>query len=374
MSLTVLHLVYSLAPGGMENGIVNMSTILPGEKISMDVCCLDRAGRMASRLSANCRLHVLGKTPGFDRRLPGLLRDKICEICPDIIHTHNLGPLIYAAMARFLGVSVPILHGEHASLTSTDLSFRKRLQRKLLYRLCKKIHTVGDSMTRQLDELKLSHMPVLTLQNGVDTCLFKPSLDKVQIRKELLDLPEESVLVGIFGRFGPYKRHEFLLEAFARAGEKLPDLHLLVVGGGGDRERMVHEKIQCHPFRSRIHAVGYKRDPVPFYQCLDLLLLPSENEGLSNCALEAMACGVPVLTNQNCGSEDLVLHGVDGFVRPLVSAGDLVDSLTDIFSRDVMALENISTMARKKMESDFSLDTMANNYRQAYQDLVRMPS
>jgi len=374
MSLKVLHLVYSLAPGGMENGIVNMSNILPGEKISMEVCCLDRAGRMASRLPENCRLHVLGKKPGFDRRLPGLLRDKIGEIRPDIIHTHNLGPLIYAALARFLGAPVPVLHGEHASLTTTDLSFRKRLQRKLLYRLCKKIHTVGYSMTRQLDELKLSKMPVLTLQNGVDTRLFQPGTEKAQVRKQLLDLPKDCVIVGIFGRFGPYKRHEFLLEAFAREGEKLPDLHLLVVGGGGDRERMVLNKIQCHPFRSRIHAVGYKTDPVPYYQCLDLLLLPSENEGLSNCALEAMACGVPVLTNQNCGAEDFILHGVDGFVRPLVSTGDLVESLTDIFARGVLALEDISIMARKKMERDFSLDSMANNYRKAYQDLVRMPS
>jgi glycosyltransferase involved in cell wall biosynthesis len=372
MSLKILHLVYSLAPGGMENGIVNMSTILPSEKISMEICCLDRAGRMASRLSENCRLHVLGKKPGFDRRLPVLLRDKINEIRPDIIHTHNLGPLIYAVMARFLGVSLPILHGEHASLTSTDLSFRKRLQRKLLYRLCKKIHTVGDSMTRQLDELKLSPMPVLTLRNGVDTGLFKPSRAKAQIRKELLDLPKGLLIVGVFGRFGPYKRHEFLLEAFAQVGEKLPDIHLLVVGGGGDRERMVLDQIQCHPFRSRIHAVGYKTDPVPYYQCLDLLLLPSENEGLSNCALEAMACGVPVLTNQNCGSEDLILHGVDGFVRPIVSIGDLLDGLTDICAKGMLALEDISAMARKKIKSDFSLDSMANSYRKAYQDLVHM--
>jgi glycosyltransferase involved in cell wall biosynthesis len=80
------------------------------------------------------------------------------------------------------------------------------------------------------------------------------------------------------------------------------------------------------------------------------------------------------LTNQNCGSEDLILHGVDGFVRPLVSAGDLVDSLSDIFARGVLALEDISIMARKKMASDFSLNSMANNYRQAYQDLARMPT
>ncbi|MBT6462890.1 MAG: glycosyltransferase [Opitutae bacterium] len=372
MSLKVLHLVYSLAPGGMENGIVNMSINLASEKISMEVCCLERAGRMASRLSKKCHLHVLGKKPGFDRRLPRILRDKINEIGPDIIHTHNLGPLIYAAMARFLGVTIPIFHGEHASLTLTDLRLRKRLQRILLYRLCKKIHTVGDSMTRQLDELKLSPTPVLTLRNGVDTVLFQPNKDKAQIRKELLDLSGELLLVGVFGRFGPYKRHEFLLEAFAEIGEKLPNIHLLIVGGGGDRERVVLDKIQCHPLRSRIHAVGYQTDPVAYYQCLDLLLLPSENEGLSNCALEAMACGVPVLTNQNCGSEDLILHGVDGFVRPLISIDNLLEGLTDIFAKDMPTLENVSVMARKKIENDFSLDSMANSYRKAYQDLALM--
>ncbi len=370
MSLKILHVVQSLEPGGMENGIVNMVSRLSGEELSFEICCLAQAGRMAQRLPEACPLHVLDKRPSFDRSLPGKLKKLVRTMRPDVLHTHNLGPLIYTVLARFGGMPGRILHGEHASLTQADLVFRKRLQRKVLYRFCTQIHTVGRAMTRQLDGLRFAPRPVITLQNGVDTGRFVPCPDKPALRRELLGLSGDVRLAGIFGRFGPYKRHAQLLEAFAEVAGKFPDLHLLVAGGGGELEQDVLARIRSHPFSLRIHPVGFLPDPLRHYQCLDLLVIPSANEGLSNGALEAMACGVPVLSNRNCGAEELITDGQDGVVREMSSTGELARHLARLLGPDGHDLQQLGTRARHKIVEQFSLDGMADAYRNAYRAVL----
>lgn len=369
MSLKILHIVYSLEPGGMENGIVNMVSRLSNEDLQFEICCLGEAGRMASRLPDGCSLHVLGKSAGFDRQLPDKLRRLIGEVRPDLLHTHNLGPLIYTALAKILGAQGQIFHGEHASLTQNDLSLRKRLQRKLLYRFCTALHTVGVSMSQQLEALKLTSCPVLTLQNGVDTQRFTPSPDQAARRGEL-GLPQNARMAGIFGRFGPYKRHDLLLDSFARIGDEFPGLHLLVAGGGGEREPDVLARIRSHPLASRIHTVGYLSDPVSHYQSLDLLLIPSDNEGLSNCALEAMSCAVPVLSNRNCGSDELITDGQDGIVRAMDTPEALADALVEVMGSDGPGLRALGAHAREKIIGGFSLNSMEDAYRNAYQSIA----
>ena len=106
-------------------------------------------------------------------------------------------------------------------------------------------------------------------------------------------------------------------------------LHLLVAGGGGELEDDIAFVAQKHSHGHRIHALGFLEDPLSCYQCLDLLVIPSANEGLSNCALEAMSCEVPVLSNLNCGSEELITDGQDGIVREINSP----DALAKHFAR-----------------------------------------
>lgn len=369
MALRVLHIVQSLEPGGMENGIINMVNLLSGDELSFDVCCMTEAGRMAKRLPQGCQLHVLGKSSGLDLSLPRKLKDLLEAVNPDILHTHNLGPLIYSCIACLFRAPYRILHGEHASLTRTDLRLRKRIQRKLFYRFCTRIHTVGWAMTRQLDGLRLSSQSILTLQNGVDTDRFIPAKGKVSQREKLLGLGADIQLVGIFGRFGPYKRHDYLLNAFADIAVRCPNLHLLVAGGGGELEDDIIAKIQKHSHGHRIHALGFLEDPLSYYQCLDLLVIPSANEGLSNCALEAMSCGVPVLSNLNCGSEELITDGQDGIIREINSPDALARYLTWLFGFDGPNLQTLGANARQKIQKQFSLGVMANAYLNTYRAL-----
>src|ERR1700733_14976359 len=141
--LKILHVVTSLDPGGMENGVVNMAGALERRGFEMHIACLEREGAFAGRLPAPDRVQVMGKTQGFSRRAAVRLASEISRIRPAVVHSHNLGPLIYGSLATAFGLRCPLIHGEHSQLTPDERLPRRLRQRRWLYRGCRLIHAVS---------------------------------------------------------------------------------------------------------------------------------------------------------------------------------------------------------------------------------------
>jgi len=171
MPLRILHVVFSLDAGGMENGVVNVSNALSPEEFEIHACCLARGGEFVRRFPNPERVHVLGKKEGFSLSTVAALSRHIREVSPDLIHTHNLGPLIYTALAR---PSAPILHGEHAELTASELAPHRLFIRRLLYGRARRIHTVSRSLKESLVRHGLPGARIDVVSNGVDTDRFQP--------------------------------------------------------------------------------------------------------------------------------------------------------------------------------------------------------
>ena len=363
--IRVLHVVLSLEPGGMENGLANLANHVPPDEVDFQVVCLERMGSFASRFPDPSRIHTLSKRPGFDWLTIAELARLFSSVAPDIIHTHNLGPLIYAVLARGARFAIPILHGEHGQPPEAPSDQRRRFQRHLFYSLTAFQHTVSRSLKTHFQQLGYKTDRMLVFRNGVDTDHFKTS-DKTEARSAL-GLPKKGFYVGIIGRFGPCKRHLELLEAFQELGKQHPGMHLLMAGGGGPLETEVREKARTHPFHERIHLVGVLEDPRPAYSAIDLLAIPSVNEGLANTMLESMSSGVPVLVNSMaCGPEEVILDGKNGIVRRMDSPGDIARSIRMAIQMKT-ELKTMAKEGRSTVESDWSMDSMSRTYVEAYQ-------
>ena len=360
--MKVLHLVDSLEPGGMENGVVNLVRGLdPG--FEGHVACLRRRGAFAERLPVPERVAALGKGNGFSPAVVLRLFLRLQKLRPAVLHTHNLGPLIYATLATLGGRLCPIAHGEHSLLTADEKSLRRLRQRRRLFGQCRTVHTVAPQVRDELVALHCQHRDLRVIANGVDTRRFAPG-DRAAARRQL-SLPEEGSFIGIVGRFGPYKGHAVLLEAFAQFSTQRPDAHLLIVGAGGPRETAIREQAASHPAAARIHFTGLLDDPVPAYCALDLLALPSTNEGMANAALEAMACGIPVLGNPGCGHEFFIESGHDGALADLRTADALAGELQRWLAQPD-CLARLGAQAREKVAARFSLETMMSAYAALY--------
>jgi glycosyltransferase involved in cell wall biosynthesis len=362
----VLHVVFSLDAGGMENGVVNVSRALDPRGFEFHACCLARGGKFAERLPHPERVRVLGKAEGFSPRTIRSLAACIRSVAPDVIHTHNFGPLIYTALAA-PGRKNRILHGEHAELTPAELSPRRKLLRRFLYRRVARVHAVSASLRDKLIAQGFPAQKICLVANGVDCAQFAPGL-KDEARA-VTGLPREAIVLGLVGRFGEFKRHTELIGAFERLAPAGRDLRLVFIGGGGPLESSVRERAAASPCASRIHIAGFQPDPRPWYRSLDLLVLPSVNEGLSNALLEAMACGIPALAHAACGNADVIGDSANGYLRDLGSPQALDTALAHAL-RSPDRLPALGQAGRTTVEANFSLLATAAGYERLYRELA----
>ena len=361
--MKILHVVNSLEPGGMENGVVNMARALERRGFEIHVACLERLGAFAARLPHPERAVILGKGHGFSPAATWRLARHLTLLRPDIVHSHNLGALIYSGLATLGGTRCRLIQGEHSKLTEAERSPRRLRQRRILYRGCRAIHTVSEAMREELIASGFPAEKISAIANGVDTSRFAPG-DRGAARRAL-SLPEEALVVGIVGRFGAYKRHGMLLEAFEEIAPRFPTAHLLIAGAGGPEEAKITTRARSSIFRERIQLTGFQNDPRTCYRALDLLAIPSVNEGLSNVALEAMACGIPVLAQAGCGHEQVITHDADGWIAGLDSPSRLAAQLAELLAQPAR-LVDFGANARKKVESQFSIESMIHAYEQLY--------
>ncbi len=360
--IKILHVVFSLEPGGLENGVVNVASRLDPAEFRVHVCCLERRGEFAKRLPAASEVTVLDKPPGKSLRTIMKLYELVRRMRPDVVHSHNLGPLIYSCFGTLMGRLAPILQGEHGQLPPVEQSSRRRRQRRFYYRFCQRIHTVSAGLRHHLVEMGFPAEGFNVVLNGVDTERFQPQPGTDA--RQAFGLPRDALVIGLAGRLVAGKRYAELLEAFGRLAPVFPKLHLLFVGAGPDRKRLM-ALIENHPNRERIHACGFTPRPEQAYRAMDLLAAPSLYEGLSNAVLEAMACGVPALAHTACGSTEAIESGKNGIVADLATADNLADALDECLA-DQARLAVMGKAARTTVVNQFALESMVKGYEELY--------
>lgn len=354
--------------GGMENGIANLSRNLPRDKFDLHACCLRSGGAFSNRFENPSQVYSLNKRPGFSIACVRKLCKQIRRIRPDIIHTHNLGPLIYASLASCFGKKQIIVHGEHAELTLADLTLRRKACRKIMYRRCRAIHTVSSQLSAQIIDLGLGKKNIHTIKNGVDSEKFTPPQNKATAKQKLAlpGLPEENFIIGSVGRFGTHKRHSMLVTAFDALACLHDEVMLVLAGDGGPEKSATLNAISECKNKDRIHWLGFQKDIRLFYQGIDLLVSPSVNEGMSNAVLEAMACAVPVLANEACGNTEILSGSTGGMMAQMKDASDLTNIL-DRLVANKGNLEAKGVAARKTVSAQFSIERMVDHYSNLYQ-------
>ncbi|HEX9639154.1 MAG TPA: N-acetyl-alpha-D-glucosaminyl L-malate synthase BshA [Acidobacteriota bacterium] len=157
-----------------------------------------------------------------------------------------------------------------------------------------------------------SDVPIEVIPNFVDTDVFQPTSASSMVCRLLQ--PGEKVLCHV-SNFRPVKRILDVMAVFRNVARKLP-ARLLLVGDGPDRsaaDRYAHE----HGIADQVNALGKQDSISEILACADLLLLPSNTESFGLAALEAFACGVPVIGTRTGGLPELVEHGKVGYLAEI---------------------------------------------------------
>lgn len=355
-----MHVVYALQPGGMEHGVVKLANGLDPSVVQSAICATTPGGSLKSLVSGHVPVFELRRRPGNDPMLIWRLYRLFRRERPDIVHTHAWGTLVEGWLAARLARVPVVVHGEHGTLQ--DKPRQIRVQRQV-WRRVDRVLSVSSRLAEKLSlatGVPLGGIEVI--RNGVDLARFG-SVDRVAARAAL-DLAPDAIVIGTAGRLVPVKDQAVLVDAVGRLAQAGRMVEAVIAGEGPLRADL-ERQIRTLGLSGRVRLLGHQPAIERVLAALDLFVLSSRSEGLSNTILEAMASGLPVVATRVGGADELVVDGDTGVLVAPGSAAALADAIAGIVAQPGRGAA-MGTRGRRRAHDEFGVARMLRDYAAFY--------
>ena len=363
--IRVAHILLSLEPGGMERGVVKLINEID-EKFSLSIICLEKSGILEEEIERGRKsVFSLGRKPGFIHSfiLPLRLALLFRREKFDIIHTHNFLTYLYGTLGAILARTPHIIHGEHGDLPLYKGKKAFILWRKFLHNFTDAFYSVSLDLKKQaIESFGIEPEKIRVIPNGVDIEKFKP-MNSSPFR-ERMGIDKEEFVIGAIGRMNYLKNYPFLISILPEIIRKFSSVRVFFAGDGEEKGKLM-QMVKNLGMEKHVQFLGYRKDILSIYQCIDVLVQPSITEGMCNSILEAMACGKPVIASRVGGNPELILDGITGYLFPPGRKDILIEKISSLILDREKRLE-MGREARKRVEENFSLKKMVEGYENLY--------
>ena len=361
MGLAILHTESSLGWGGQEIRVLTEAAGVArlGHDVLLAAPAQSRILAEAARYGVKAR--ALARNRNGARGVLAL-RQLLARHAFDVINCHSSTDTWLAALARAtLASAPPIVRTRHISAPLPH----NRSTRWLYNTATARIVTTGEKLRKQvIAETGVEAPRVVSIPTGIDLGRFRPG-DRSAARASC-GLAKDAPIVGIVATLRSWKGHRYLLEAFAAM--KRPQALLVVVGDGPQRESLeaFAGELGIAP---QVRFAGNQSDVAPWMQSLDVFCLPSyANEGVPQALMQAMACGLPVLTTPVGSIEEIVEAGVTGVIVPPRNAERLrveLEALLEDEERRASLGARASAAARERFGETLMVERMLRVFSEA---------
>lgn len=313
--MKVLQLITRLDKGGAPRIFLQLIEGLKGKGI--DVVMASGPSRQPEEdpWEFSQRFHIPYHPLTHLRRTINPLRDTIALFAiialirrerPTLLHTHTTKAGILGRIAG--GVTrTKTIHTPHGHLFYGYFGKGKErlyvFLERMAARCCERIITISEDERREYRRRGIGNEEkVVTIYNGIDIRRFPG--DKRKVRAEL-GIAQQVPIVGFVGRLEEVKGPHRFVEAAMEMGNTLPQAHFLMVGDGPMKEELMN-KAKGNP---HCHFMGHREDIPDVIAALDLLVIPSLNDGFNLAAVEAMASAKPIIATVVGGLPEVVGDG-----------------------------------------------------------------
>lgn len=371
----IVHIIYRLDVGGLENGLVNLINRIPAERFRHAIVCLTSYTDFRLRIQrSDVPVYALDKPAGNSPRTHYKLWRLLKELRPDIVHTRNLAVLEAALPAVLAGVPVRI-HGEHGrdvgDLDGNNLKYQ--LWRRFFKPFVHQYIALSKDLERYLlEKICVPAAKVTQLYNGVDTEKFCPANGGRAPLPSADFAPPDAFVIGTVGRMQEVKDQITLAHAFVKLVKMAPPagrpLRLVMIGDGPLREQ-VSRILDEGGAGALAWLAGERDDVAQIMRGLDLFVLPSLAEGISNTILEAMASGLPIVATAVGGNPELVKEGHTGLLVPRADPQAMAQAMLHYYT-DAADCRRQGQEARVIAERNFSMTAMVRRYLAVYDRML----
>ncbi|WP_052437453.1 glycosyltransferase family 4 protein [Vibrio hyugaensis] len=298
----------------------------------------------------------------------------------DILHTHFIGPTDRALLLckwRWGGrivfsdhSSTPIDKSSHSYLALNHL---RSMRQNLMSLVIDAYLPVSDFVAARIAlNLPNAQHKIRRLYNGIDLTRFQPTNSKgnvLRIKSELLGISDDVTTVAFIGQLTQEKGVDLFLNVAKRCVDDGVECRFFIIGDGAFRKE-VENLCSHHLYRNDIHYLGLRSDVPDILRVTDVFVMPSLwEEAFGLTAIEASACGVPVVASNIGGLPEVILHHHSGI---LVEAGDelcLYNAIRRMIE-DTDARVEFGKNGRRHAEQNFNLDNMVSKTFSHYQLLL----
>ncbi|MBL1277914.1 MAG: glycosyltransferase [Ectothiorhodospiraceae bacterium] len=325
---TIIQVVQHMRPGGIETMVLDLISLNEKKERSFIVSlegnkksAIDHWPRLKS---VEENLIFLNKKSGPKPNIALQLSRLFKRLDVDVVHTHHIGPLLYAGIAARLAGVKRIIYTEHDAWHLEDPK-QRNLEKWAIRLVCPQLvadaNIVADTMRKQLH----CNNDIRVIHNGIDTERFIPG--NLKSARQKMGLPQDVYLIGCSGRLEEVKGQKYLIQALALLPEKM---HLSLAGIGSMETELRH-LVESLNLDNRVHFLGRIDDMPTFYQSLDIFCQPSLSEGLPLSPLEAQACNIPAVITDVGGSRE-TLCPISGLLMPAGNIDAMAISLRKTLS------------------------------------------
>lgn len=294
----------------------------------------------------------------------------------DIVHIHLGTEPAYAGVkaSNYLRKPCIVKIGNSGQSFDLDRLARKgpfrfgRLMARYVAKNTTRFVVLNDQIQQDLYRWGVTESQIVSIPNGVPTYPPISKENRIESRK-ILGLPLDRQVIVCVGKQSQKKNHTTLLDAFIKLRNDGNEAFLIFLGDGSMRYELERQALKGG-VKDRIIFKGWVNNVLDYLYASDVFVLPSLVEGLSNALLEAMSVGMPCVASNAPGNRTLIKDGANGFMFETHNVTSLANVLKRLFEEKALA-EQIGKNARELIQEQYSIQSVAQQYINLYNSMVR---
>jgi glycosyltransferase involved in cell wall biosynthesis len=366
--MNILQLISSAGNYGAENVVVTLArelqaqghNVLVGVFENMHTPNLDVAQR-AEQLGVPVK--IIRCAGRFDWSAVRQIEQAIREGGFELVHSHGYKSNLYAYLAarRAHVATVSSCHGWFDERFPTNLY---GMLDRFMLRKFSAVVAISEPIAKQLRAKGVAAEKISIIENGIDFSPFQSAAPSLRTASGLA----ANILIGLVGRLAEQKGHMFLLQAAPEIFKAYPDARIVFLGTG-PLEQALHEEAKTLGVAERVVFAGHVKDMPGVYASLDVLAMPSLDEGLPIALLEAMASARAIVVTAVGEIPSVVRDRQNALVVQPRDVAALRAAILRLLG-DAALAQTLGRAARETVQQRFSSQKMTSEYVAMYQNVL----
>lgn len=363
--MKVLHIISSGGMYGAEAVILNLSRALNESHHSSVI------GVFANSSNPNFQLHEAAAKENIsselipcsgliDKTTVAAIRALAMRTGAQVVHAHGYKADVYVYLA-LRSESIPFISTCHSWLNSDVVAMLYGLLDRLVLRKYAAVVAVSDELKLKLYRAGIKKDKVHFVRNGIDLRPFTNAMPSLRKSKS-------GLTVGWIARLSREKGSDIFLKAVVKVLAIYPETQFVMVGDGPDRS-MLEQLVGELGIKDSVSLIGRREDMPSVYASLDIMVSSSRQEGLPMAILEGMGSKLPVVATMVGNVPNVIQDGVNGLLVPSEDVKSLAEGIIRLLEDEELR-RRLGSEARRRVESEFSADRLAEAYMKIYNEVT----